>query len=120
MQPLTHDMTGRIAKRSKIADQWRNFIQAEGPVVGHAELGMGCGKRLFVLEVELFVELLARTRPAKGNLDRAVGQAGKADQVPRRSTIFTGSPMSSTKISPPRPMAAAWSTSWLASGMVMK
>jgi hypothetical protein len=34
--------------------------------------------------------------------------------------IFTGSPMSSTKISPRPPMAPAWTTSDTASGMVMK
>jgi hypothetical protein len=37
-----------------------------------------------------------------------------------RSSTFTGSPMSRTKISPPWPMAAASSTSTEASGMVMK
>ena len=37
-----------------------------------------------------------------------------------RSTIFTGSPMSSTKIWPERPIRPACSTSWAASGMVMK
>ncbi len=37
-----------------------------------------------------------------------------------RSTTFTGSPMSSTKTSPPSPITAAWSTSCTASGMVMK
>jgi hypothetical protein len=37
-----------------------------------------------------------------------------------RSTIFTGSPMSSTKISPPLPISAACSTSCEASGIDMK
>ncbi len=37
-----------------------------------------------------------------------------------RSTIFTGSPMSMTKISPPRPMQPACSTSCAASWMDMK
>jgi hypothetical protein len=37
-----------------------------------------------------------------------------------RSTIFTGLPMSSTKISPPSARDAACITSWHASGIVMK
>ena len=37
-----------------------------------------------------------------------------------RSAIFMGVPMSSTKISPPSPMAPACMTSWQASGIVMK
>jgi len=37
-----------------------------------------------------------------------------------RSTIFTGSPMSITKISPPNPMQPACSTSCAASGIDMK
>src|SRR5205807_2573235 len=37
-----------------------------------------------------------------------------------KSAMRIGSPMSSTKTSPPRPNALAWSTSWTASGMVMK
>ena len=38
-----------------------------------------------------------------------------------RSTIFTGSPISSTKTSPdPPPRSPAWITSWTASGIVMK
>src|ERR1039457_2310666 len=37
-----------------------------------------------------------------------------------KSTIFTGSPMSRTQIWPPSPITAACSTSWQASGMVMK
>ena len=37
-----------------------------------------------------------------------------------RSMIFTGSPISSMKISPPSDMEAAWSTSCTASGMLMK
>ena len=37
-----------------------------------------------------------------------------------RSTIFTGSPMSRMKISPPWAMPPAWMTSRDASGMVMK
>ena len=36
------------------------------------------------------------------------------------STIFTGSPMSSTSASPGAPIAAAWMTSWQASSIVMK
>src|ERR1035441_5375952 len=37
-----------------------------------------------------------------------------------RSTIFTGSPISRTQIWPPCPITAACSTSWHASGMVIK
>ena len=37
-----------------------------------------------------------------------------------KSTILTGSPMSRMNISPPFPITDAWSTSWQASGMVMK
>ena len=37
-----------------------------------------------------------------------------------RSMIFTGSPISSTKISPPVPSEPDRMMSWTASGMVMK
>ncbi len=37
-----------------------------------------------------------------------------------RSSIFTGSPMSSTNTSPPEAMAPAWMTSAAASGIDMK
>ena len=40
--------------------------------------------------------------------------------IHRPSAIFTGSPMSSTRSSPPLPIRPAWSTSWAASGMDMK
>ncbi|KAF5048284.1 hypothetical protein DSECCO2_451650 [anaerobic digester metagenome] len=37
-----------------------------------------------------------------------------------KSAMRTGLPIFSTKISPPRPWAPAWTMSWAASGMVMK
>lgn len=56
----------------------------------------------FFIHQQLLIELFARAKPRKynGNIYiRCV--AGKLDQVFARSRILTGSPISSTKISPP-------------------
>ena len=70
---------------------------------------------------ELFVELLAGAHAGELDLDVLIRpQPESRIRLRARSTILTGSPMSRTQIWPPSPMAAACSTSWQASGMVMK
>ena len=86
-----------------------------------AQLRVRRGERALVVGEQLLVELLAR--PQAGELDAhvALGESPDSRISSRaRSTIFTGSPMSSTKISPPRPISPACSTSCAASGIDMK
>ena len=86
------------------------------------------GARDVAADQQLLVELLARsqTRCTGSRCRRRVvlrrAPSGPVSRIMRRasSSICTGSPMSSTKTSPPVPIEPACSTSCAASGIVMK
>ena len=66
-------------------------------------------------------QLLAGTQAGEDDRDVALGHlAGEPDHLLGEITIFTGSPMSSTKISPPLAEHRRLQHSWHASGIVMK
>ena len=74
-----------------------------------------------VMQIQFFEEFFAGPEAGELDFDILIGlETGEKDEALARSTIFTGSPISRTKHSPPFPMAKACSTSWDASGIVMK
>jgi hypothetical protein len=74
----------------------------------------------FVVGQQFLVQLLAGAQAGEGNRDLGLALARQRISMRASSTIFTGSPMSSTKIWPDCPISPACSTSCAASGMVMK
>ncbi len=88
-------------------DRRPHLLQRVRAMVGRAKLGMRRGQRLLVVEVQLFVQLFAGSDARKGDLDQSSGSPERRTRSRARSTIFTDSPISSTKISPPLPIAAA-------------
>jgi hypothetical protein len=91
------------------------FFEYEPP-----QLRVRRGQRVLVVGEQFLVELLARPQAGVLDADLVLVRSPRAGSCRARSAIFTGSPMSSTKISPPRPIRPACSTSCVASGIDMK
>jgi hypothetical protein len=77
--------------------------------------------RIFKQSGEFLREFFARSHAGKFDLDIFFGpEPRQRIRCLARSTIFTGWPMSRTQIWPPLPIAKDCSTSWQASGIVIK
>ena len=81
--------------------------------------GWSVGSAVLAGAEQLLVELLARAQPGEPERPRRAGSAA-ARSCSTRSTIRTGSPMSSTYVSAPSAIRAASRTRPTASSMVMK
>ena len=99
-RPSAGSSAGAAARRGFWGAPSAGFAHRRWPVLRTAFRRGGSG------------ESMAMSSPGSSPWRRIISRA--------RSRMRIGSPMSSTKISPPCPMAPACMTSWLASGMVMK